>query len=166
MQVSSCVAATGPPGHIHADTTAAESGDVVTEISAGTSPEMILEGSVEVEDEEKHPAAVEGKKGLAQSKSSGQHFTHPASARETMEIFELEGLGLDDALRLFLRDVRLVGETDARQRVIDLFALRYIDCNPKGFFTRGKRGRGEGTRRGDGGKRSFMIMGCVMVWAG
>ncbi|OQV15528.1 putative PH and SEC7 domain-containing protein 3 [Hypsibius exemplaris] len=63
-------------------------------------------------------------------------FLHPASARETMEIFSLQDLSLDQALRHFLTNVKLVGETEARQRVVDLFVLRYIECNPKTIYTR------------------------------
>lgn len=64
-------------------------------------------------------------------------FVHPESARACMEIFSLENMPLDTALRQFLAEVKLVGETQARQRVIDLFAMRYVECNPTGLFDRG-----------------------------
>lgn len=37
---------------------------------------------------------------------------------------------LDEALRLFLKQFALSGETQERERVLVHFSKRYLDCNP------------------------------------
>ncbi|XP_055344841.1 PH and SEC7 domain-containing protein-like [Paramacrobiotus metropolitanus] len=64
------------------------------------------------------------------------NFVHPESARACMEVFPLDGMGIDQALRVFLSQVKLTGETQARQRVVDLFAMRYVECNPEAVYNR------------------------------
>lgn len=67
----------------------------------------------------------------------GLPFVHPESARARMELFPLAGFSLEPALRLFLSQVELVEETQARQRVVDSFALRYVECNPTSRYNKG-----------------------------
>jgi Sec7 domain len=100
-----------------------------------SSPEMV----VILPDDEVMDLPPEGHVHTNGLKLKSQAFVHPESARACMEMFPLQGMKLDEALRLFLTDVKLVGETEARQRVIDLFAMRYVECNPKSYYTRGKR---------------------------
>ncbi|XP_033467059.1 uncharacterized protein LOC117247048 isoform X1 [Epinephelus lanceolatus] len=52
-------------------------------------------------------------------------------AEEYLSFFNFTGLGLDQALRTFLRQFALMGETQERERVLSHFSKRYWDCNPK-----------------------------------
>ncbi|XP_072312934.1 PH and SEC7 domain-containing protein 1-like isoform X2 [Eucyclogobius newberryi] len=52
-------------------------------------------------------------------------------AEEYLSFFNFTGLTLDQALRAFLRQFALVGETQERERVLSHFSRRYFDCNPK-----------------------------------
>ncbi|KAM7370406.1 hypothetical protein PAMP_009959 [Pampus punctatissimus] len=52
-------------------------------------------------------------------------------AEEYLSFFNFTGLGLDQALRTFLRQFALMGETQERERVLSHFSRRYLDCNPK-----------------------------------
>ncbi|XP_029978026.1 PH and SEC7 domain-containing protein 1-like isoform X1 [Sphaeramia orbicularis] len=52
-------------------------------------------------------------------------------AEEYLSFFSFTGLGLDQALRTFLRQFALMGETQERERVLSHFSRRYFDCNPK-----------------------------------
>ncbi|XP_049418730.1 uncharacterized protein LOC125880381 isoform X1 [Epinephelus fuscoguttatus] len=52
-------------------------------------------------------------------------------AEEYLSFFNFTGLGLDQALRIFLRQFALMGETQERERVLSHFSKRYWDCNPK-----------------------------------
>uniref|UniRef100_A0A8C6TLD4 Pleckstrin and Sec7 domain containing n=1 Tax=Neogobius melanostomus TaxID=47308 RepID=A0A8C6TLD4_9GOBI len=51
-------------------------------------------------------------------------------AEEYLSFFNFTGLALDQALRAFLRQFALVGETQERERVLSHFSRRYFDCNP------------------------------------
>ena len=51
-------------------------------------------------------------------------------AEEYLRHFDLTGLSLDAALRLFLDKFCLQGETQERERVLVHFSKRYLDCNP------------------------------------
>uniref|UniRef100_A0A7N6BKI0 PH and SEC7 domain-containing protein 1-like n=2 Tax=Anabas testudineus TaxID=64144 RepID=A0A7N6BKI0_ANATE len=52
-------------------------------------------------------------------------------AEEYLSFFNFTGLSLDQALRTFLRQFALMGETQERERVLSHFSRRYLDCNPK-----------------------------------
>lgn len=80
---------------------------------------------------------LNGKQPVQGMAEKGVPFVHPESARACMEMFPLDGYSLESALRLFLSQVKLVGETQARQRVVDLFAMRYVECNPTGGYNKG-----------------------------
>ncbi|XP_032429815.1 PH and SEC7 domain-containing protein 1-like isoform X4 [Xiphophorus hellerii] len=52
-------------------------------------------------------------------------------AEEYLSFFSFTGLTLDQALRTFLRQFALMGETQERERVLSHFSRRYLECNPK-----------------------------------
>nr|XP_034993409.1 PH and SEC7 domain-containing protein 1 [Zootoca vivipara] len=52
-------------------------------------------------------------------------------AGEYLKFFEFTGMSLDQALRSFLRELALMGETQERERVLAHFSQRYYECNPK-----------------------------------
>ncbi|XP_042364120.1 PH and SEC7 domain-containing protein 1-like [Plectropomus leopardus] len=52
-------------------------------------------------------------------------------AEEYLSFFNFTGLAVDQALRTFLRQFALMGETQERERVLSHFSKRYWDCNPK-----------------------------------
>ncbi|XP_076326850.1 uncharacterized protein LOC143233882 isoform X2 [Tachypleus tridentatus] len=54
-------------------------------------------------------------------------------AEEFLKYFDFTGDTLDVALRKFLKQFCLIGETQERERVLVHFSKRYLDCNP-GFF--------------------------------
>ncbi|XP_062537193.1 PH and SEC7 domain-containing protein isoform X2 [Armigeres subalbatus] len=56
-----------------------------------------------------------------------------AVADEYLKFFLFERLTLDEALRLFLKQFSLSGETQERERVLVHFSKRYLDCNPGSF---------------------------------
>ncbi|KAK0098521.1 hypothetical protein PV326_007384 [Microctonus aethiopoides] len=56
-----------------------------------------------------------------------------AVAEEYLRYFNFDGDTLDAALRKFLVQFSLTGETQERERVLVHFSKRYIDCNPGTF---------------------------------
>ncbi|XP_042312399.1 PH and SEC7 domain-containing protein 1 [Sceloporus undulatus] len=52
-------------------------------------------------------------------------------AGEYLKFFEFTGMSLDQALRSFLKELALMGETQERERVLAHFSQRYYECNPK-----------------------------------
>lgn len=54
-----------------------------------------------------------------------------------MKYFNFEGDSLDLALRQFLKQFSLTGETQERERVLVHFSKRYLDCNPQCFNSQG-----------------------------
>lgn len=60
-----------------------------------------------------------------------------AVADEYLKFFLFERLTLDEALRLFLKQFSLSGETQERERVLVHFSKRYLDCNPGSFNSQG-----------------------------
>ncbi|XP_049836509.1 PH and SEC7 domain-containing protein isoform X5 [Schistocerca gregaria] len=54
-------------------------------------------------------------------------------AEEYLKYFNFEGDTLDIALRKFLKQFSLTGETQERERVLVHFSKRYLDCNPGTF---------------------------------
>ncbi|XP_036402836.1 PH and SEC7 domain-containing protein 1-like [Megalops cyprinoides] len=51
-------------------------------------------------------------------------------AEEYLRFFNFTGLTLDQALRAFLKEFALMGETQERERVLSHFSRRYLHCNP------------------------------------
>uniref|UniRef100_A0ACB8F818 Uncharacterized protein n=1 Tax=Sphaerodactylus townsendi TaxID=933632 RepID=A0ACB8F818_9SAUR len=51
-------------------------------------------------------------------------------AGEYLKFFEFTGMSLDQALRSFLKELALMGETQERERVLAHFSQRYYECNP------------------------------------
>ncbi|XP_056147688.1 PH and SEC7 domain-containing protein 1 isoform X2 [Lampris incognitus] len=52
-------------------------------------------------------------------------------AEEYLTNFNFTGLTIDQALRVFLREFALMGETQERERVLSHFSNRYLQCNPQ-----------------------------------
>ncbi|XP_055746940.1 uncharacterized protein LOC129829259 isoform X3 [Salvelinus fontinalis] len=52
-------------------------------------------------------------------------------AEEYLHFFNFKGLAVDQALRAFLRQFSLMGETQERERVLAHFSRRYLHCNTK-----------------------------------
>lgn len=59
-------------------------------------------------------------------------------ADEYLKFFNFEKLKLDEALRQFLQQFSLSGETQERERVLVHFSKRYLDCNPGTYNSQGK----------------------------
>lgn len=59
-------------------------------------------------------------------------------AEEYLKYFSFENDTLDIALRKFLKQFSLTGETQERERVLVHFSKRYLDCNPGTFNSQGK----------------------------
>lgn len=55
-----------------------------------------------------------------------------------MRYFNFEQDTLDVALRKFLAQFSLTGETQERERVLVHFSKRFLDCNPGTFNSQGK----------------------------
>ncbi|XP_068806416.1 PH and SEC7 domain-containing protein 1 [Struthio camelus] len=51
-------------------------------------------------------------------------------AGEYLKFFVFTGMSLDQALRSFLKELALMGETQERERVLAHFSQRYFECNP------------------------------------
>jgi len=60
-----------------------------------------------------------------------------AVAEEYLRYFNFERDTLDMALRKFLAQFCLTGETQERERVLVHFSKRYLDCNPGSFNSQG-----------------------------
>ncbi|KAG7492539.1 hypothetical protein MATL_G00015410 [Megalops atlanticus] len=56
-------------------------------------------------------------------------------AEEYLHFFNFTGLPLDRALRAFLREFALMGETQERERVLSHFSRRYLQCNPSSMLS-------------------------------
>ncbi|XP_066549423.1 uncharacterized protein LOC136715914 [Amia ocellicauda] len=51
-------------------------------------------------------------------------------AEEYLRFFNFTGMSVDQALRVFLKEFALMGETQERERVLSHFSRRYLSCNP------------------------------------
>lgn len=60
-----------------------------------------------------------------------------AVADKYLKYFDFKGISLDMALRNFLKQFSLTGETQERERVLVHFSNRYLDCNPQCFNSQG-----------------------------
>ncbi|KAK3554010.1 hypothetical protein QTP70_019125, partial [Hemibagrus guttatus] len=56
-------------------------------------------------------------------------------AEEYLSYFNFSGMSVDQALRVFLREFALVGETQERERVLSHFSRRYLQCNTNTVLT-------------------------------
>lgn len=54
-------------------------------------------------------------------------------AEEYLKLLDFEGDDLDKALNKFISRFHLVGETQERERVLEHFSRRYLECNPGRF---------------------------------
>ncbi|TSL28186.1 PH and SEC7 domain-containing protein 3 [Bagarius yarrelli] len=68
--------------------------------------------------------------------SQGNEFSR-AVGEEYLKFFDFTGQSLDEALRSFLKEVVLIGETQERERVLDHFSRRFQQCNPETFSSTG-----------------------------
>ena len=59
-------------------------------------------------------------------------------AEEYLKLFNFTGDTLDVALRKFLKQFSLIGETQERERVLAHFSHQYIQNNPNSFDSQGK----------------------------
>lgn len=59
-------------------------------------------------------------------------------AEEYLRYFNFECDTLDVALRKFLAQFSLTGETQERERVLVHFSKRFLDCNPGTFNSQGE----------------------------
>lgn len=60
-----------------------------------------------------------------------------AVADEYLKYFQFANQTLDEALRQFLQQFALSGETQERERVLVHFSRRYLDCNPRTYNSQG-----------------------------
>ncbi|KAK3509050.1 hypothetical protein QTP70_018789 [Hemibagrus guttatus] len=60
-----------------------------------------------------------------------------AVGEEYLKFFDFSDQSLDEALRSFLKEVVLIGETQERERVLDHFSRRYQQCNPETLSSAG-----------------------------
>ncbi|EHB18533.1 PH and SEC7 domain-containing protein 1 [Heterocephalus glaber] len=59
-------------------------------------------------------------------------------AGEYLKFFVFTGMTLDQALRVFLKELALMGETQERERVLAHFSQRYFQCNPEALSSEGE----------------------------
>ncbi|KAJ8014428.1 hypothetical protein DPEC_G00040120 [Dallia pectoralis] len=69
------------------------------------------------------------KSDVARHLSKNNEFSRMV-AEEYLSHFNFSGLTIDQALRAFLREFALMGETQERERVLAHFSRRYLQCNP------------------------------------
>ncbi|NXP41312.1 PSD1 protein, partial [Leiothrix lutea] len=62
--------------------------------------------------------------------ASGSNEFSRMVAGEYLKFFVFTGMSLDQALRSFLKELALMGETQERERVLAHFSQRYYECNP------------------------------------
>ncbi|XP_037554102.1 PH and SEC7 domain-containing protein 1 [Nematolebias whitei] len=74
------------------------------------------------------------KSDVARNLSKNNDFSQLV-AQEYLSHFNFTGLSLDQALRLFLTQFALMGETQERERVLAQFSQRYRQCNPESLST-------------------------------
>uniref|UniRef100_H0ZB62 Pleckstrin and Sec7 domain containing n=1 Tax=Taeniopygia guttata TaxID=59729 RepID=H0ZB62_TAEGU len=60
----------------------------------------------------------------------GKKYFSRMVAGEYLKFFVFTGMSLDQALRTFLKELALMGETQERERVLAHFSQRYYECNP------------------------------------
>ncbi|TRY69761.1 hypothetical protein DNTS_030562, partial [Danionella cerebrum] len=60
-----------------------------------------------------------------------------AVGEEYLSFFDFSSQTLEQALRSFLKEVVIIGETQERERVLQFFSSRFQQCNPKAFSSAG-----------------------------
>lgn len=71
------------------------------------------------------------KSGRLNKKVLGEYLAKPSNIeilRKFINMFEFTGLRVDEALRVLLKSFRLPGESQQIERVVELFAERYVHC--------------------------------------
>lgn len=71
------------------------------------------------------------KSGRLNKKVLGEYLAKPSNIellRKFIDMFEFTGLRVDEALRVLLKSFRLPGESQQIERVVELFAERYVHC--------------------------------------
>ena len=64
----------------------------------------------------------------------GEFLAKPSNSdllRYFIDLFDFTDLRVDEALRILLKAFRLPGESQQIERVVELFAQRYVDCQPE-----------------------------------
>ena len=61
-----------------------------------------------------------------------------AVADEYLKFFDFKGDTLDTALRKFLKQFSLIGETQERERVLAHFSRHYLETNPGTYNSEGR----------------------------
>ena len=56
---------------------------------------------------------------------------------EYLHFFKFTDLTLDEALRTFLKNLTITGETQERERVLAHFSRRYLESNPGSYNSEG-----------------------------
>ncbi|XP_062256315.1 PH and SEC7 domain-containing protein 1 isoform X2 [Platichthys flesus] len=74
------------------------------------------------------------KSDVARHLSKNNEFNQKV-AEEYLCNFNFSGLNIDQALRSFLRQFALIGETQERERVLAHFSRRFRQCNPESLTT-------------------------------
>ncbi|XP_017289171.1 uncharacterized protein LOC108246240 isoform X2 [Kryptolebias marmoratus] len=74
------------------------------------------------------------KSDVARNLSKNNEFSQLV-AQEYLSHFNFTGLTIDQALRMFLMQFALMGETQERERVLAHFSQRYRQCNPETLST-------------------------------
>nr|XP_015203289.1 PREDICTED: uncharacterized protein LOC102697806 isoform X2 [Lepisosteus oculatus] len=69
------------------------------------------------------------KSDVARHLSKNNEFSQMV-AEEYLRFFNFTGMSVDQALRVFLKEFALMGETQERERVLSHFSRRYHSCNP------------------------------------
>ncbi|CAL8301699.1 unnamed protein product [Arctogadus glacialis] len=76
-------------------------------------------------------------------------------ASEYLSFFDLSGLSLDRALRMFLKAFPLMGETQERERVLVHFSKRFCHCNPQMASSEGQGDEEEDSERDEDGAHTL-----------
>lgn len=74
------------------------------------------------------------KSGRLNKKVLGEFLAKPSNSdllRYFIDLFDFTDLRVDEALRILLKAFRLPGESQQIERVVELFAQRYVDCQPE-----------------------------------
>ncbi|KAF7643016.1 hypothetical protein LDENG_00246360, partial [Lucifuga dentata] len=76
------------------------------------------------------------KSDVARHLSKNNDFSRMVT-EEYLTNFNFSGLTIDQALRMFLREFSLMGETQERERVLSHFSHRYMQCNANAISSQG-----------------------------
>lgn len=94
--------------------------------------QLVKEGFLKNENDTKEVAEfVFNKSGRLNKKVLGEFLAKPSNKeilRHFISLFDYQGLRVDEAIRLLLRTFRLPGESQQIERIVELFAKRYADC--------------------------------------